>query len=107
MWRADAPTIPYEGLWWKPPLGPVRLPPTDRPVFRPSGTSGPPGPRNPPAPGSPARDPPNGLPPGTGRHPAPSPSGAGRDQPPISGRLNGSGTPYPAPTPAPNPRRVT
>ena len=33
MWRADARSITHEGLWWKPPLGPVRLPPTDRPVF--------------------------------------------------------------------------
>ncbi|GGZ35305.1 hypothetical protein GCM10010301_03490 [Streptomyces plicatus] len=27
MWHADARDIPYEGLWWKPPLGPVRIPP--------------------------------------------------------------------------------
>lgn len=45
MWHADAPTITYEGLWWKPPLGPVRLPPTDRPVFclRPAARVRPPG----------------------------------------------------------------
>ncbi|GHD10822.1 hypothetical protein GCM10010313_33240 [Streptomyces violarus] len=33
MWHADACSITYEGLWWNPPLGPVRLPPTDRPDF--------------------------------------------------------------------------
>ncbi len=31
--RTVAHSITYEGLWWKPPLGPVRIPPTDRPVF--------------------------------------------------------------------------
>ncbi len=24
---------PGKGLWWNPPLGPVRIPPTDRPAF--------------------------------------------------------------------------
>lgn len=29
----DAWTIPHKALWWKPPLGPVRIPLTDRPAF--------------------------------------------------------------------------